>query len=66
MQGTKVRITFALVLKTKSYMKEFEELSPDEEELIAAIRNYNKSYPNGKRELMRYINQLLDGLIRQD
>ena len=30
------------------------EVTPDEEELIAAIRNYCKTYPDGYPELLIY------------
>ena len=40
--------------------KEKIELTEKEEELIRAIRNYRKSFPNGYPELLYYIQQLVD------
>ena len=34
-------------------------------ELLEAIRNYNKSYPDGYPELMWYAQQLFDNMLRQ-
>lgn len=39
-----------------------EELTYKEAELIAAIRNYRKSYPNGSTELLWYAQRLFDEL----
>lgn len=36
------------------------EVAPDEEELIAAIRNYCKTYPDGYPELLIYAQRLFD------
>ncbi len=36
------------------------EVTPDEEELIAAIRNYCKTYPDGYPELLIYAQRLFD------
>ena len=38
-------------------------LSEAEADLIAAIRNYRQSYPNGYPELLWYAQQLFDELI---
>ncbi len=38
-------------------------LSEDELELIEAIRNYKKAYPNGQDELLWYAQQKFDELI---
>ena len=38
------------------------ELSEKEEELIRAIRNYRRSYPNGYPQMLYYIQQLVDEL----
>lgn len=38
-------------------------LSEDELELIEAIRNYKKAYPNGQEELLWYAQQKFDELI---
>lgn len=43
--------------------KEKIELTEQEEELIRAIRNYQRSYPNGYPQLLYYIQELLDNLI---
>ena len=42
--------------------KEKIELSEKEEELIRAIRNYQRSYPNGFPQMLYYIQQLVDEL----
>ena len=42
--------------------KEKIELTEKEEELIRAIRNYQKSFPNGYPQLLYYIQQLVDEL----
>lgn len=42
--------------------KEKIKLSEKEEELIRAIRNYRKSYPNGYPQLLYYIQQIVDEL----
>lgn len=42
--------------------KEKIRLTEKEEELIMAIRNYRKSYPNGYPQLLYYIQQLVDEL----
>ena len=38
-------------------------VTEEEEELIHAIRNYVKSYPDGKPELLWYVQQLFDNMI---
>lgn len=38
------------------------KLTEKEEELIEAIRNYQRSYPNGYPQLLYYIQQLVDEL----
>ncbi len=43
--------------------KEAIKLTEKEEELITAIRNYRKSYPNGYPQMIYYIEQLLAELI---
>lgn len=40
--------------------KETIKLAEKEEELIRAIRNYQRSYPNGYPQLLYYIQQLVD------
>lgn len=42
--------------------KENIKLTEKEEELIMAIRNYRRSYPNGHPQMLYYIQQLLDEL----
>jgi len=37
----------------------------EESELLASIRNYNKSYPDGYPQLLWYAQQLFDNMIRQ-
>ena len=39
------------------------ELTDKEWELIEAIRNYKKAYPNGAKILIRYIREILDDLL---
>lgn len=39
------------------------ELTDDEAELIEAIRNYQKSFPNGYPQLLYYVQELLDNLV---
>ena len=39
------------------------DLSKDEEELIAAIRNYRASFPNGHPQLLWYAVQCFDKLV---
>ena len=34
--------------------KDLMELTPEERELIEAVRNYNKSYPDGYPQLLLY------------
>lgn len=48
-------------------MKETETMrvTPEERELIEAIRNYNRSYPNGFPELLWYTQSLFDNMIIQ-
>ena len=41
-------------------MKNKIKLTEKEEELILAIRNYRKSFPNGHPEMLYYIQQLVD------
>lgn len=39
------------------------KLTEQEEELIMAIRNYQKSYPDGYPQLLWYIQRLIDEMI---
>ncbi|MDE7166600.1 MAG: ArsR family transcriptional regulator [Bacteroidaceae bacterium] len=41
------------------------EVSEQEEELLAAIRNYNKSFPDGSPELLWYAQRCFDNILRQ-
>ncbi|MGN0050205.1 MAG: hypothetical protein ACI37N_03335 [Prevotella sp.] len=38
-------------------------LTPEEEELIKAIRNYCDSYPNGYPKLLEYVEDLFQRMI---
>lgn len=40
-----------------------DELTEKEKELIEAIRNYKKAFPNGEKQLMYYINEVLAELL---
>lgn len=42
--------------------KEKIELTEKEEELIRAIRNYQRSFPNGYPQMLYYIQQIVDEL----
>lgn len=44
---------------------EIMEVTPDERELLEAVRNYNKSFPDGYPQLLWYAQELFDNLIRQ-
>jgi len=49
-------------------MKEKTEtmkVTATERELLEAVRNYNKSYPDGYPELMLYAQRLFDNMLRQ-
>lgn len=37
-----------------------------EKELIEALRNYRRAYPNGKRELEYYIMELVNELMEHE
>ena len=39
------------------------QLTPEEADLIEAIRNLQKSYPNGYDEQLYYIQKLLDSMV---
>ncbi|MBR5084818.1 MAG: hypothetical protein IKX33_09475 [Prevotella sp.] len=41
------------------------QVTEEESELLAAIRNYNKSFPDGYPELLWYAQQLFDNMLRQ-
>ncbi len=40
----------------------YKEISEEEWELIEAIRNYKRSYPNGARNLLKYAREIFDNL----
>ncbi len=44
---------------------ETKQLTEQEAELIEAIRNYNKSYPDGYPGLLWYAQRLFDDMLRQ-
>ncbi|MDE5571166.1 MAG: hypothetical protein K2I86_03810 [Prevotella sp.] len=54
-------ITFAV-----SNLTEYMEYTEKEDELIQAIRNYRKAYPNGQRNMEIYIMDLVYELMEQD
>ena len=41
------------------------EVTPEERELLEAVRSYNKSYPDGYPQLLWYAQELFDNLIKQ-
>ena len=45
--------------------KEKMEVTPEERDLIESIRNYNNSFPNGYPELLWYVQELFDNMLRQ-
>ncbi len=45
--------------------KDLMELTPEERELIEAVRNYNKSYPDGYPQLLLYAQRLFDNMLLQ-
>ncbi len=47
-------------------MREFEELTEQEKELIAAIRNYKKSLHNESKRLKWYARDLLEELLSKE
>lgn len=68
MINTKICSIFAVLIKTENEMKEKTEsmrVTAAERELLEAMRNYNKSYPDGYSELMWYAQQLFDNMLRQ-
>lgn len=44
---------------------DFMEVTPEERELIEAVRNYNQSYPDGYPQLLWYAQGLFDNLLKQ-
>ena len=45
--------------------RELMEVTSDERELLEAVRNYNKSFPDGYPELLWYAQELFDNMVRQ-
>jgi hypothetical protein len=41
------------------------EVTEEEAELLAAVRNYNKSFPDGYPQLLWYAQELFDNMLRQ-
>lgn len=44
---------------------EIMEVTSEEKDLLEAIRNYNKSFPDGYPQLLWYAQELFDNMIRQ-
>lgn len=42
-----------------------KKLTPEEDNLIESIRNYNKSYPDGYPQLLFYIEMQLEQMTRR-
>ena len=52
--------------KYKITMKKiFIEVTDEEFELLRAIRNYNKSFPDGYPELLWYAEEIFNNMLRQ-
>lgn len=45
--------------------KRFIEVTDEELELLRAIRNYNKSFPDGYPELLWYAEEIFNNMLRQ-
>ncbi|MBQ9362802.1 MAG: hypothetical protein IJT97_05190 [Bacteroidaceae bacterium] len=41
------------------------EVTAEERELLVAIRNYNRSFPDGYPQLLWYAQELFDNMLRQ-
>ena len=41
------------------------EVTREERDLLEAVRNYNKSYPDGYPQLLIYAQRLFDNMLRQ-
>jgi len=55
---------FAMLNKTsKQYEK--KEITDEENELLEAIRNYKRAYPNGNDNLLFYARELFERMILQ-
>lgn len=50
-----------MIMEQERMMK----VSLEEEDLIMAIRNYNKSFPDGYPELLWYAQELFDNMLVQ-
>ena len=50
---------------TEKKETEVLRVTPEEKDLIEAIRNYNRSYPDGYPELLWYVQELFDNMLRQ-
>ncbi|MBR4562183.1 MAG: hypothetical protein IKO23_09730 [Bacteroidales bacterium] len=42
------------------------QVTPEERELIEAIRNFNRAYPNGAKQLKWYAQSLFDDMISKE
>lgn len=64
MYYTKININFAVSSLTEYRLLNFKQmdLTEKEEELIAAIRNYRKGFPDSYPNLLYYAQQLFDEL----
>lgn len=45
--------------------KEIIDVTHAEHELLEAIRNYNKSFPDGYPQLLWYAQELFDNMVKQ-
>lgn len=48
-----------------SEMNETMEVSQEEKDLLEAIRNYNRSFPDGYPQLLWYAQELFDNMVKQ-
>ena len=65
LRSTKIRTIFVvLIIKAVNNM-ETMKVTEQERELIEGIRNYNKSFPDGYPELLWYLQQLFDSMVKQ-
>ena len=53
---------YLCIVKLKIVTNMVKEITEQENDLIEAIRNYRKSYPNGKKELLYYAQVLFEEL----
>ena len=61
LRNTQKIIIFALLLKNRRDM----DYNEKEKDLIQAIRNYRRAYPNGQKELEHYIMDLVYELMEE-